>query len=149
MDDKTQKSLQSLLTKNLQKVRKDIKQDTKSQINQSLQKAREEIKQDTKTQINQSLQQAREEIKQDTKSQIDQGFKEIHETLEQDMVRVFNQGFEQIVVPELEEIRGDIKRIDVRLERVENKLDVLADKNSDHEIRIKRLEKKPSAVLAA
>lgn len=65
---------------------------------------------------------------------------------------LFNQGFEEVVLPRIVEIDERLDRVESRLgslenqvERMDRKLDVVADKVMQHEVKIKKLEK-PAAV---
>ena len=89
--------------------------------------------------------------------QVDQRFDTFREEMHHDMISTFNQGFEEIVLPQIEEIRedvkslkGDVAKLDVRMDRMEGKLDRLADQTNDHKNRITKLEKKaPVTPIAA
>ena len=94
--------------------------------------------------------------KKDLQQLIDQGFKNIRESLEEDMIRIFNQGFEEVVLPNIERlddsmatVKTGLEKVEARLERVENRLDFLVDQVGDHDIRIKKLERKPVGAVAA
>lgn len=93
--------------------------------------------------------------KKDFQELFDVGFQKAREELKVDMIRVFNQGFEEVVLPELEEIRGDVKRLDGRvnglensMDRVERKLDVFSAKVIVQDARLSKIESVPAVAHA-
>lgn len=69
--------------------------------------------------------------------------KKLDEVFEKKFILLFNQGFEELIMPEFQEIREEMATKD-DIERLERKIDRALAETSDHEVRLKKIEKIPA-----